>query len=417
MLQKGTGYNTIPLSFDALGLVGYKAGDCFTVKEALERFAQAGIQLSSDALRKGLKAARSLGLLATRIHNNKQRGAPVTLYRLSSMQLIAEKLGVVIGAIDTLTRKAVSSLKNYCAHLHHEFIKRVPGTYGRTWLGNRLGKSARSTYNYEKQFDDIEVIPQFLETPITWADIDTIPELPESGPVYLRVWREVPYTPEEIAERTQHIAPAWRSLIQSDTYLKQFKLPFSQYFVRRELAAGNFCERVQQSANYYRVCDYPTWSDLDNSRDYTGGEYADFVNVASPSLSTERGSGGEVLSLDTIINDNQYLNTPSEIWKAIIQQMQLQLDAHSFQTWLQRAELVDYDDGIFVIEAHNQNARDMLEYRLGTSLWYMLNSFGGDGLSLLFVCAEQSAQDNGFLLAGKASIEGAAPYQSKIAGE
>lgn len=253
LLQKGTGYSSIPLSFDALGMVGYKSGDCFTVKEALQRFAQAGIELSSDALRKGLNAARSLGLLATRIHNNKQRGAPVTIYRLSSMQLIAEKLGVIIGAIDQISRKAVASLKNYCAHLHRAFIKRVPGRYGRNFLGNRLGKSARSTYNYEKQFDDIEVIPQFIETPITWDDIENIPEKPESGPVYLRVWKRVPYTPQEIAERTQHIAPAWRSLALAETYLKEVHLPFSQFFVRRELLAGNTCERVQQTANYYAV--------------------------------------------------------------------------------------------------------------------------------------------------------------------
>lgn len=51
-------------------------------------------------------------------------------------------------------------------------------------------------------------------------------------------------------------------------------------------------------------------------------------------------------------------------WRIAFDQLELQLDKASFETWVRSAKLVDYQDGVYIIAARNSYAVDALQHRL-----------------------------------------------------
>jgi hypothetical protein len=93
--------------------------------------------------------------------------------------------------------------------------------------------------------------------------------------------------------------------------------------------------------------------------------------------------------LDVVINDNGgLLNTPRQTWLAAFSQLQLQLDSGTWQTYMSRAQLVDYADGVWTIQAHNERVRDMLQHRMNRTIWRLLSDFSGQEVELKFTVAE-----------------------------
>jgi hypothetical protein len=93
--------------------------------------------------------------------------------------------------------------------------------------------------------------------------------------------------------------------------------------------------------------------------------------------------------LDVVINDRGgLLNTPRQTWLAAFSQLQLQLDSGTWQTFVSRAQLVDYADGVWTIQAHNERARDMLQHRMNRTIWRLLSDFSGQEVELKFTVAE-----------------------------
>lgn len=371
---------------DALALTGYTSGDELSVSTALLNFAAERIQMSAYALRKGLSQLRQLGLLAWRIHNNKLRGAPVTIYRLSPMNLIAEKLGVVMGAFDKITTAAVSRIRDYRAHLHHAFLSRRDGEYSRRWLGGRLGVSGRATFNYEQNFDDIEVKPRFQETQITWDNLDCLPREAAQGPVFLRICVEVPLTEAEIAERYGAVNPIWRPILHK-TRLEERKFPALRAIAVKLLREGHAVYMVRQQTNYYRVKSELEMLLSEREQENVGAQYT---------TSTEEPIMAETTNpnLDTLIPDKfgKSSKTAAEAWSMVYQQLELgQLDNASFYSLFYKSKLLDYEveTNTFVIEVHTPYARDMLQHRHIRLIHRLLRDLTGTEPEARFVCADQ----------------------------
>jgi hypothetical protein len=92
--------------------------------------------------------------------------------------------------------------------------------------------------------------------------------------------------------------------------------------------------------------------------------------------------------LDAPFIDRDGFNTPRDIWRAAFNQLQLRLDSATWQTYVSRAQLADYADGVWTIQAHNERARDMLQYRMNRTIWRLLSDFSGQEVELKFTVAE-----------------------------
>jgi hypothetical protein len=378
LLQNQAGHAAMVL--DALALAGYESGDELSVSTAMLNFAAESIEMSAYALRKGLEQLRQLKLLGCRTYNNKLRGAPVTIYRLSPMSLIAEKLGVVIKAFDQITKAAVRRIRDYRAHLNRAFIARRDGEYSRDFLGARLGVSGRATYNYEKDFPEIEVKPRFLETQITWDNLDVLPREKSQGPIFLKICVEVPLTEAEIAERYGAVNPVWRPILHN-TRSEERRFPAIRAIAVKLLRAGHKIYMVRQQTNYYRVK-----SELEmlmfNQED-VGARHA-LPNEVQPMEETNP-------NLDTPIFSGSF-PTPAEVWSAVYLQLELgQLDRQSFNIFLSKAKLLDYeaDTNTFVVEVRSGYARDMLQHRHIRLIQRLLRDLTGTEPEARFTCAEQ----------------------------
>ncbi len=61
-----------------------------------------------------------------------------------------------------------------------------------------------------------------------------------------------------------------------------------------------------------------------------------------------------------------------QAWQAAVGQLQMEMPKAAFNTWVRDAELIAYEDGVFMIGVPNAYARDWLESRLTSTLTRML---------------------------------------------
>ena len=74
----------------------------------------------------------------------------------------------------------------------------------------------------------------------------------------------------------------------------------------------------------------------------------------------------------------------SEAWSATFNQLELQLDRASFDTWLRGATFMACEDDTFIIGVRNSYARDMLQHRLYRNVRRVLSDVYGSGVELRF---------------------------------
>ncbi len=75
---------------------------------------------------------------------------------------------------------------------------------------------------------------------------------------------------------------------------------------------------------------------------------------------------------------------PQDAWNAAFSQLEIQLDRASFETWLRGAVFLGVEDGVFVIGARNNYARDMLAHRLYRNVRRVLSDCYGQPVELRF---------------------------------
>ncbi|HLC03768.1 MAG TPA: chromosomal replication initiator protein DnaA [Anaerolineales bacterium] len=73
------------------------------------------------------------------------------------------------------------------------------------------------------------------------------------------------------------------------------------------------------------------------------------------------------------------------IWEAALGQMQIEIPRAVFDTWVRDAELVSYEDGVFIVGVQNAFARDWLENRLMSTAQRVLSGLAGRSAEVRFV--------------------------------
>ena len=82
-----------------------------------------------------------------------------------------------------------------------------------------------------------------------------------------------------------------------------------------------------------------------------------------------------------------------QAWQAALGQLQMDMPKASFDTWVRNAEVVSYEDNVFVIGVSNAYARDWLESRLTSKMNRMLCGIMNKTVSLRFIVWQAGIED------------------------
>jgi chromosomal replication initiator protein len=74
-----------------------------------------------------------------------------------------------------------------------------------------------------------------------------------------------------------------------------------------------------------------------------------------------------------------------QAWQAVLGQLQMDMPKASFDTWVRNAEIVSYEDNVFIIGVPNTYARDWLESRLTSKIKRLLCGIMNRTVSLRFI--------------------------------
>jgi chromosomal replication initiator protein len=80
---------------------------------------------------------------------------------------------------------------------------------------------------------------------------------------------------------------------------------------------------------------------------------------------------------------------PQDVWNAAYNQLELQLDRASFNTWLRKAVFLGVEGNTFIIGVHNSYARDMLQQRLYRNVRRVLSDVRGETTEIRFKIHKQ----------------------------
>ena len=74
-----------------------------------------------------------------------------------------------------------------------------------------------------------------------------------------------------------------------------------------------------------------------------------------------------------------------QAWQAVLGQLQMDMPKASFDTWVRNAEIVSYEDNVFIIGVPNTYARDWLESRLTSKIKRLLCGIMNRTVSVRFI--------------------------------
>jgi hypothetical protein len=170
---------------DACLMCDLDQGDEFTFDALWEHFQRKGIKMSKGLVRRalGTEIFPSISI------RQPKRGRPQVRYTIPSIEHLVNKYeaGTWL-TTDPLQPEDLSSLKNYRAALHREFIRRNPGNYSRTFLGKRLGVSKAATINYDRKAG-VQSQPRYSRNPLNVYvnPLDLVPTLRTSWSSWLEI--------------------------------------------------------------------------------------------------------------------------------------------------------------------------------------------------------------------------------------
>jgi chromosomal replication initiator protein len=79
-----------------------------------------------------------------------------------------------------------------------------------------------------------------------------------------------------------------------------------------------------------------------------------------------------------------------QAWQAALGQLQMEMPKAAYDTWVKNADLVTYEDGVFIIGVGNSYARDWLESRLSSTVIRMLTGIMNRTVAVRFVVWQDS---------------------------
>ncbi len=99
-----------------------------------------------------------------------------------------------------------------------------------------------------------------------------------------------------------------------------------------------------------------------------------------------------------------------QAWQAALGQLQMEMPRATFDTWVRDAELLTYEDGVFVVGVQNAYARDWLEDRLLSTVKRVLTGIMGRTVDVRFaVWQSESAEEE-----PAAALPTASPTSSRL---
>jgi chromosomal replication initiator protein len=78
-----------------------------------------------------------------------------------------------------------------------------------------------------------------------------------------------------------------------------------------------------------------------------------------------------------------------QAWQATIGQLQMEMPRASFDTWVREAELISYEDGLFIVGVKNAYARDWLDNRLSSTVVRLLTGMMNRTVAIRFIVWQQ----------------------------
>jgi hypothetical protein len=105
---------------------------------------------------------------------DKTRGRPAHQFTMPDIAPICNLMNIRNIGSDPITLDDIQSPATYRAVINRELIKRRPGKYSQTWLGNRLNRSERTLQRYLKR-ENIQSRQLLEETLIDWSNLNQIP--------------------------------------------------------------------------------------------------------------------------------------------------------------------------------------------------------------------------------------------------
>lgn len=104
---------------------------------------------------------------------------------------------------------------------------------------------------------------------------------------------------------------------------------------------------------------------------------------------------------------------PPQAWQAALGQLQMDMPRASFDTWVRHAELVTYEDGVFVIGVPNAYARDWLESRLSSTVMRLLGGIMNRSVEVRFIVWQGNGEGEKQAEAPKEKEEGEPPIHAE----
>jgi chromosomal replication initiator protein len=83
-----------------------------------------------------------------------------------------------------------------------------------------------------------------------------------------------------------------------------------------------------------------------------------------------------------------------QAWQAVLGQLQMDMPKASFDTWVRNAEIVSYEDNVFIIGVPNAYARDWLESRLTSKVKRLLCGIMNRTVSLRFIVWQEANEES-----------------------
>ncbi|MEO8609073.1 MAG: hypothetical protein ABI690_14380 [Chloroflexota bacterium] len=183
LLQIGLGEAALVL--DACLITGLDRGDEFTFDALWARLQEQGINISKGLVRRALKT-EVFPAISIR---QPQRGRPQIRFTVPDIKYLVNKFEAGYWlTTDPLELQDLSSLRNYRAALHREFIRRHPGNYSRAFLGRRLGVSKAATINYDRKAG-VKSRPRYSRNPLNvyMNPLDLVPTVRASWATWLEI--------------------------------------------------------------------------------------------------------------------------------------------------------------------------------------------------------------------------------------
>jgi hypothetical protein len=179
--------------YEGLLLSGKAAGDSITEREVLELLSvysvgRPSVRVAlnftiSPALRNPPHAVADISILdmptktcvfVQTTEGDKTLGRPAQRYIIPEIHTLCKLMKIENIGSDPITLQDIQSPATYRAALNRELIKRRPGKYSQTWLGNRLNMSERTLQRYLKR-ENIQSRQLLEETHIDWSNLNQIP--------------------------------------------------------------------------------------------------------------------------------------------------------------------------------------------------------------------------------------------------